>query len=88
MRSIASRLTDLERRCGGDDVPDSLIISFVRAGPDGPIHYDPSGYATSLSDDQTLRWYRQPEETIAQLRERVSLEVPRNSHSAAMLFEC
>ena len=87
MRSTQSRVSDLERRSGGDDIPESLIVAFVRSGPDGPIHYDPSGYSTSFDDDRAMRWHPQPEETMAQLRERVTLEVPRHSRSAAMLFE-
>ena len=88
MRSIANRVTDLERRSGGHDVPASLIVSFVRAGPDGPIYYDPSGYTTSLSDDRAPRWYRQPKETIAQLQDRVDRDTPCGPGCMAILYEC
>ena len=89
MRSFETLAAELEKIAGTEFQRRTIwIISFMRAGPDGPVHYDPSGYATSLSDDRAMHWHRQPEKTIAQLQDRVDRDTPRGPGCMAVLYEC
>ena len=87
MRSTESRVSELEKRAGTDADPMTVwIVAFHRPGPDGPVHDEPIGYA--VIGGAGPQWDRQPGETLEQLKERVTREVPRNAHGAAVLIEC
>ena len=88
MRSIESRVGELEKRAGTDaDQHTVLIVSFLRPGP---IQEETLAYSTipgGKGDADAQRWDRQPGETLEQLEERATREVPRNARSVPVLFE-
>lgn len=87
MRSTETRVSELEKRAGTDAKPITVwVVAFVRPGPDGPITSEPKSYAEMGKDG--LRWNRQPGETLKELKERVTREVPRSAHGSAVLIEC
>ena len=87
MKSIETRLSELEKRAGPADNLATWIIQFVSPGPDGPVLDEPTGYTTSNYGDGR-RWDRQPGETVDQLKERACREAPRNENGATALIEC
>ena len=86
MRSTETRVSELEKRMGTDTKSTTVWVVFHRPCPDGPIADDPIGYA--VMGGAGPRWDRQAGETLEQLKERVTREVPRNAHGAAVLIEC
>jgi hypothetical protein len=82
MRSLVSRLEDLERRAPGKDMVDTILISFVAPSDSGPVRCSPVAIKQMRGD---WRLDRDPGEEVEAFRERASKLCPRTVGVATLV---